>query len=68
MLEPKGEETDIWKAKRKLFMDNHPEIEYITVKREDINYGKLIDIPTRSRPLQPNAYEENVRQVIQHLK
>jgi hypothetical protein len=67
IMEAKGEEADDWKIKKALFEDNYPEIPYIVATRENVNYGKVIDV-ARTRPLQPNAYEENVRQVIQHLK
>lgn len=66
-VEAKGEETDIWKAKMKLFKDNHPEIEYIVVKRENVGYGKLIDLPAHARPLTPDTYANDVANVTQHL-
>lgn len=68
VIEPKGEETGEWKLKRKLFLDNYPHIEYITVKREDINYGKLIDIPRNTGPLPPNSYGEDVKSVMRYFK
>src|SRR5689334_9481560 len=55
-VEAKGEETDIWKAKMKLFRDNYPDIEYIVVKRENIGYGPLIDLPATPRPIPPDTY------------
>lgn len=67
-VEAKGEESDIWKAKMKLFRDNYPDIEYIVVKRENVGYGPLIDLPATPRPVPPDTYEADVKSVMQHLK
>ena len=67
-VEAKGEETDIWKAKMKLFKDNYPDIEYLVVKRENVGYGPLIDLPTTPRPVPAHTYEADVGKVLQHLK
>lgn len=67
VMEAKGEESDIWKAKMKLFRDNYPHIEYLVVKRENINYGPLIDLPATPRPVPPNNYEANVKTLLENM-
>lgn len=67
-VEAKGEESDIWKAKMKLFKDNYPDIEYIVVKRENVGYGPLIDLPTTPRPVPPNTFEADLQSVMKHFK
>ena len=68
VVEAKGEEASDWKIKRKLFEDNYPHIEYIVATRENINYGKVIDVPRRTGPVPPNTYGEDVKSVMRHLK
>lgn len=58
VLEAKGEEASDWKLKMKLFRDNYPDIEYIVVKRENIGYGPLIDLPATPRPW-PQTHHHN---------
>ncbi len=66
-VEAKGEETDIWKAKMKLFKDNYPHIEYVVVKRENVGYGPLIDLPATLRKPPPDTFAEDVAAVMQNL-
>lgn len=66
ILEVKGEESADWRIKKALFEDNYPHLTYIVCKRENVNYGKLIDIPT-SQPLQPSNYASDVAQITQYL-
>lgn len=67
VMEAKGEETDIWKAKMKLFRDNYPHIEYIVVKRENIGYGPLIKLPANPRPVPPDTYAADLERVMRNI-
>lgn len=67
VVEPKGEETDIWKAKMRLFKDNYPHIEYLVVRRNDLNYGPLIDLPSTPRPVPAGTYEADVERVLRNM-
>ncbi len=66
-VEAKGEETSEFKLKKKLFEDNYPHIEYIVVKRENVGYGPLIDLPATLRKPPADTYQEDVTRVIQNL-
>ena len=52
----------------KLFRDNYPEIERVVVKRENVDYGLLIDLPATPRPVPRDTYAEDVAAVMQQLK
>ncbi len=67
VMEAKGEETDIWKAKMKLFRDNYPHSEYIVVKRENVGYGPLIELPANPRPVPPDTYAADLERVMRNI-
>jgi hypothetical protein len=69
IMEAKGEESADRKIKKKLFEDNYPDIEYVVATKENVNYGKVMEVTSAARPKpEASTYEENLRQVMQHFQ